>query len=91
MNQAALSPQEIENSIYAIHGVQEAAVIGVSDPVFGQVIKAFIVAPETNLTEADIISHCKSHLEDFMLPRQVEFRNSLPKTPSGKIRKLELL
>ena len=86
-----ISPQEIENSIYAIHGVQEAAVIGVSDPVMGHVIKAFIVAPATNLTEADIISHCKSHLEDFMLPRQVEFRNSLPKTPSGKIRKIELL
>jgi amino acid adenylation domain-containing protein len=85
-----VAPREVENAIYSLRGVREAAVIGVSDGVFGQVIKAFIVAPDTALTETQVISHCKSRLEDFMVPRQVEFRTELPKTPSGKIRRVDL-
>jgi acyl-coenzyme A synthetase/AMP-(fatty) acid ligase len=53
-------------------------------------VKAFIVAPGMALTESDVISHCKSRLEEFMVPRAVEFRSELPKTPSGKIRKVDL-
>jgi acyl-coenzyme A synthetase/AMP-(fatty) acid ligase len=56
----------------------------------GQVVKAFVVAPGKELTEATVISHCKARLEDFMVPRRVEFRETLPKTGSGKIRKIEL-
>jgi len=85
-----VAPREVENVLYAIRGVQDAAVIGIPDPVLGQAIKAFIVAPGGELTEADVISHCKAHLEYFMVPRQVEFRNELPKTGSGKIRRMEL-
>jgi long-chain acyl-CoA synthetase len=85
-----VAPREVENVLYAIQGVQDAAVIGIPDPVLGQAVKAFIVAPGGGLTEADVISHCKAHLEYFMVPRQVEFRNELPKTGSGKIRRMEL-
>lgn len=85
-----VSPREIENVLYAIEGVTEAAVIGMADPVFGQAIKAFIVAPERELTVAEVLAHCKANLEDLMVPKHVEFRSELPKTGSGKIRKLEL-
>jgi long-chain acyl-CoA synthetase len=85
-----IAPREVENVLYAIPGVREAAVIGSPDPVMGQVVKAFIVAPKTGLTEAAVISHCKERLEEIMVPRQVEFRDELPKTDSGKIRKADL-
>ena len=49
-----------------------------------------IVAPGATLSEVDVISHCKANLEEFMVPRLVEFRAELPKTSSGKIRKVEL-
>jgi acyl-CoA synthetase (AMP-forming)/AMP-acid ligase II len=85
-----VAPREVENVLYAIAGVQDAAVIGVPDPTMGEVVKAFIVAPGAQLTEAAVISHCKARLEDFMVPRYVEFREELPKTGSGKIRRIDL-
>ena len=53
-------------------------------------VKAFIVTNGVKLTEIDVIAHCKSRLEEYMVPRQVEFRTELPKTGSGKIRKVDL-
>jgi long-chain acyl-CoA synthetase len=86
-----VAPREVENVIYTLAGVQETAVIGVPDPVMGQIIKAFVVSSGAALTEMQVIAHCKSRLEDFMVPRQVEFRTELPKTPSGKIRRMDLV
>jgi acyl-coenzyme A synthetase/AMP-(fatty) acid ligase len=85
-----VAPREVENVIYAITGVREAAVIGVPDLMLGQAVKAFVAAPGATLTESDVISHCKARLEDFMVPRAVEFRPELPKTATGKIRKVDL-
>ena len=85
-----VSPKEVENVLYALPGVREAAVIGVQDPVLGQAIKAFVASDDAGLTEARILRHCREHLEDFMVPRAVEVRQELPKTPSGKIKKTEL-
>jgi long-chain acyl-CoA synthetase len=42
------------------------------------------------LTEKDVLRHCRMYLEDFMVPKYVEFRAELPKTTSGKIRKTDL-
>jgi acyl-coenzyme A synthetase/AMP-(fatty) acid ligase len=86
-------PREIENALYAIDGVLEAAAIGVPDAVLGQVIKAFVVPDarsRASLTIERVLSHCEQHLEGFKVPRQIEIRDSLPKTASGKIRKTEL-
>lgn len=80
----------MENVLYMLPGVTEAAVIGVEDPILGQAIKAFLVVEGQELTEKQVLAHCRAHLEDFMIPRLVEFRQSLEKTSSGKIRKLGL-
>jgi acyl-CoA synthetase (AMP-forming)/AMP-acid ligase II len=82
-----VSPQEVERALYALPGVLEAAVEGVDDPIFGQVIKAHIAAdPAASLTERLIQRHCAANLEDFMVPKLVEFHDALPKTATGKIR-----
>ena len=82
-----VAPKEVESVLYQLPGVVEAAVVGVPDELLGQAIKAFIVRGDGHhLTEKDVLRHCAAHLEDFMVPRHVEFRDSLPKTSSGKIR-----
>ena len=86
-------PKEIEAALYSLNGVLEAAAIGVPDPVLGQVIKAFVVLDEQHkgLLGIDaILKHCHKALEEFKVPRQVEIRESLPKTTSGKIKKTDL-
>jgi amino acid adenylation domain-containing protein len=81
-----VSPKEVENALYALPGIREAAVVGVPDPVLGLALKAVIaVDPQAKLTAHDVIRHCARHLEDFMVPKLVEFRDALPKTESGKI------
>ena len=85
-----VAPKEVENVLYGIKGVVEAAVVGVPDSILGQVPKAVIVVDGVELSEAQVIAHCRSHLEDFMVPKYVEFRSELPKTSSGKIKKTHL-
>ena len=81
-----VSPKEVENVLYELPGVREAAVIGVPDPLLGAAIKAIVaVDPSANLTERAIISHCAKRLEEFMVPSKVEFRAELPKSENGKI------
>jgi long-chain acyl-CoA synthetase len=83
-------PKEVENVLYSLPGVVEAAVVGTPDPVLGEAIKAYLVLDGVQLTEAQVLAHCRAHLEDFMVPQSVEFRPELPKTTSGKIKKTAL-
>jgi acyl-CoA synthetase (AMP-forming)/AMP-acid ligase II len=81
-----VSPKEVETVLYELAGVREAAVVGVPDPVLGMAIKAVLaVDPEAGLGARDVIRHCAARLEDFMVPKSVEFRDSLPKSDNGKI------
>jgi long-chain acyl-CoA synthetase len=87
-----VSPKEIENVLYRLDQVLEAAVIGVPDPILGEAIKAVIVLKEgTSLTEGQVKFFCSRNLEDFMVPKMVEFREHLPKTETGKIKKSVLI
>jgi acyl-coenzyme A synthetase/AMP-(fatty) acid ligase len=85
-----VAPKEVENALYGISGVVEAAVIGVPDPILGQAPKAILVVQGVELSEAQVLAHCRANLEDFMVPKYVEFRSELPKTSSGKIKKTDL-
>lgn len=86
-----VSPKEIEDVLYEIDGVREAAVIGVPDDILGHAIKAFIV-PEKgkNMTRERVTRYCTQNLEYFMVPKVVEFVDSFKKTTSGKIDKKAL-
>ncbi len=75
--------------LYAMPGVSEAAVIGVPDPILGLAIKAVIVG-SGGITAQDVIRHCARHLEDYMVPKEVEFRAELPKSDNGKISRREV-
>lgn len=82
-----VSPQEVEQVLYALAGIREAAVVGIDHPVFGQLIHAYVaLEPDIQMTEKDILRHCALHLEDYMVPKSVEFRDALPRTSTGKIR-----
>ena len=86
-----VSPREVENVLYALEGVLEAAVIGVEDQILGQSVKAFVALESgAALTEKEILRHCSLHMENFMVPKQVAILPSLPKTATGKIRKKDL-
>lgn len=85
-----VAPKEVESTIYGIASVREVAVIGIADPVLGQAIKAFVVTSDSSLTEKAVLAHCRAHLEDYMVPKLVEFCAELPKTSTGKIKKTDL-
>lgn len=87
-----VAPKEVENALYALEGVREAAVVGVPDALLGEAIVAFVALDEPGrYTEKDLIQHCMSQLENHMVPKRVVLRDSLPKTDTGKIRKAELM
>jgi len=83
-------PNEVENVIVEMDGVLEAAAIGLPDERSGEIVKIFVVRKDDNLTEQDIIDHCKENLTNYKRPRIVEFRDDLPKTNVGKILRREL-
>ncbi len=60
--------------------------IGVPDAILGSAIKAVVARePGAAVSEVDVVRHCARFLEDYMVPKFVEFRSALPKTESGKI------
>ena len=78
-------PNEIEQVVAMHPGVLECAAIGVQDEHSGEVPKVFVVKKDPNLTEQDVLEHCKKELTGYKRPRYVEFRTELPKTNVGKI------
>jgi long-chain acyl-CoA synthetase len=78
-------PNEIEQVVAMHPGVLECAVVGVPDPHSGEVPKVYVVKKDPQLTEQDILEHCKRELTGYKRPKSVEFRTELPKTNVGKI------
>ena len=86
-----IAPREIEEVLYSHPDINEAAVIGMPDEVYGENIKAFVVlAPEKNTTAAEIIAYCQQRLKRFKSPKEVVFLDALPKSLVGKILRKEL-
>ena len=83
-------PNEIE-SVVAMHpGVLECGAVGVPDDKSGEAVKVVIVKKDPGLTKESVIEHCRRELTGYKIPKYVEFRDSLPKTPIGKILRREL-
>ncbi len=78
-------PNEIEEVLLSHPEVLEAAAIGIPDEVAGERIKVFIVPRSPALTREEVLRHCRENLTGYKIPRQVEFRDELPKTIVGKI------
>ena len=85
-------PAEIENVLYELPGILEAAVIGIPDEKWGEVGMAVVVCnPQLVLEESAILDHCSKHLAKYKVPKRVVFTAEIPKTASGKIQKTLLL
>jgi acyl-CoA synthetase (AMP-forming)/AMP-acid ligase II/ABC-type nitrate/sulfonate/bicarbonate transport system permease component len=84
-------PSEVETALLNHPKVQEAAVVGIPDARRGQVLRAIVVLKygET-ATHREILSFCKERLASFKMPRQLEFKDSLPKSRTGKVAKRQL-
>ncbi len=79
-------PREIDEVLYEHPKVQEAVTVGVPHPTRGEIIKAYVVPKAgERLTKGEIIAHCREQLANYKLPKQVEFREELPKTIVGKV------
>ena len=78
-------PNEIEQVVAMHPGVLECAVVGVPDAHSGEVPKVYVVKKDPQLTEQDVLEHCKRELTGYKRPKYVEFRAELPKTNVGKI------
>lgn len=88
-----VAPREVEKAIERIEGVRECAVVAVADELLGSAIKAYVVLEEAwrgRYTERDIVLRAGQFVEAYMVPKHVEFRDSLPKTDLGKILKKAL-
>lgn len=80
-----VAPKEVEAVLHAMPGIAEAVVAGIPDAVLGQAISAMVVPNVPGLTERQVIAHCARHLEDFMVPKHIVFKDSLPRTDTGKV------
>lgn len=83
-----VSPVEVENAMHGIAGIREVAVVGVTDPVLGQAVRAYVVLnPDAQITDKQIRLQCMARLENFMVPREIVICDDLPKTTTGKVSK----
>jgi long-chain acyl-CoA synthetase len=80
-----VSPLEVEEVVTMCPGVMEAGAFGVFDADSGHAVKIAVVRKDPTLTAQDLIAHCRRHLTGYKIPRHVEFRDELPKSPIGKV------
>ena len=87
-----ISPMEITNRLMENPAVHEAVTIGVPDEVYGEEVASFIVPKEGyQISQEEIINHCKKNLPDFKLPKIIFIIEKFPKGPTGKVTKAGLL
>lgn len=83
-------PNEVEDVVAGHDGVLEVAAIGIPDAKATERVKVYVVKKDANLTQADVIDYCKNNLAGYKVPKEVEFREELPKSNVGKILRKKL-
>jgi long-chain acyl-CoA synthetase len=78
-------PNEIEGVVVEMDSVLEAAAIGIPDDKSGEIVKLYVVRNDPSVTADDILSYCRENLTAYKVPKEIEFRDDLPKTNVGKI------
>jgi fatty-acyl-CoA synthase len=87
----SVASREVEEVLYLLEGVAEAAVFGLPDAHWVERVVAAVVPRDgATLTTQTVTAHCRSHLAGYKTPKQVVLLDQLPKNPSGKILKREL-
>lgn len=85
-----INPREIEELLESFPKVDEAAVIGLPTSYGDEKVKA-VVVPNASCTEEEIVEYCRGKIANFKIPSLIEFRDSLPRSPTGKIRREMLM
>jgi acyl-CoA synthetase (AMP-forming)/AMP-acid ligase II len=86
-----IAPREIEEALLLHPGVRDAGVAGVPDPIAGEALEAWVVPQDAAAPgEKELVHHCRALLPPFKVPRRIRFRDALPRTASGKLRRAEL-
>ena len=84
-------PAEVEDAVYSHPAVEDVAVIGVPDDKWGEAIKAFVVVKDdVEVSADDIIRFARTRIAKFKCPKTIDFIDTLPRNPSGKILRREL-
>ena len=84
-------PREVEEALYEHPAILEAAVAGMTHPKKGEMVAAWVVLKEgMTATEQDIVAHCKELIAPYKVPKQITFRDELPKSMVGKILRRKL-
>ncbi len=78
-------PNEVEDTLAAMPGLREVAAIGVPDEKSGEAVKVFVVAKDRTLDAQAVIAYARENLAGYKVPKQVEFRDELPKSNVGKV------
>jgi acyl-CoA synthetase (AMP-forming)/AMP-acid ligase II len=86
-----VSSIEVEDAVFSHPAVAEVAVIGIPDDKWGELVTALVVRTEgAEVTEEEIIAHCRGKIAGYKIPKKVEFRDAIPRTATGKIQKFKL-
>ena len=85
-----VSSIEVEDAVMGHPAVREVAVIGIPDQKWGELVTALVVTDGSEVTQEDLIAHCRTRLAGYKCPKRVDFVESLPRTATGKLQKFKL-
>jgi len=86
-----VAPNEIEEIVKQLPGIEDVAAFGIDHEIFGQVVKLNVVkSKDSNLDKSKILNHCIKNLEKFKIPAKIDFVESIPKTDYGKVKRFML-
>jgi acyl-CoA synthetase (AMP-forming)/AMP-acid ligase II len=85
-----VSSIEVEDALTGHPAVREVAVIGIPDEKWGELVTALVVSDGSEVTQSELIAHCRTRLAGYKCPKRIEFVTELPRTATGKLQKFKL-